>query len=125
MITIENANAYFLAHTYSRQWQEYSHEQRSAAILQARRDLSRALGRPMRENEPPYAEGQRKRDEFAVYEQAIYTLLRTAQPEGLRSVVQPLDSAESVEKLKASPAGKFSMEALSWLGDSVRFSAMR
>lgn len=79
----------------------------------------------MREDEGPYAEGQRKRDEFAVYEQAIYSLMRGAQPEGKRAVVQPLDSAESVEKLKASPAGKFSMEALSWLGDSVRFSAMR
>lgn len=125
MINIENANAFFLAHTYSRQWLEYSHEQRAAAIAQARRDLSRALGRSMRENEAPYEEGQRKRDEFAVYEQAIYTLLRNSQPEGKRAVVQPLDTAESVEKLKTSPAGKFSMEALSWLGDSVRFSAMR
>lgn len=125
MINTENANAYFMAHTYSRQWQDYSHEQREAAILQARRELSRALGRQLRDNEAPYVEGARKRDEFAVYEQAIYTLLRTAQPEGKRAIIQPLESAESVEKLKASPAGKFSMEALAWLGDTIRFSAMR
>ncbi len=125
-ITLQNANAYFAGRTLCRQWNEYSGEQKDAAILQARRDLSRALGRPMRDDEPPYREGDRMRDEYAVYEQAVYALIRSVSPEGSGQLVQPLDSAETHYLAALNTAGgKFSLDALSWLADEVRVTITR
>ena len=80
MINLANANAYFEGRTVGKFRKEYSGEQKEAAITQARRDLARAIGRPMRDDEPPYEEGQKRRDEYAVYEQALYSLLRDTMP---------------------------------------------
>ena len=68
MICLQNANAYLKSRTLWDAWDEYSSDQKEMAITQARRDLSRALGRPMADDEPPYQEGDRRRDEYAVYE---------------------------------------------------------
>lgn len=121
MICLQNANAYFSGRTIAKQWNEYSGAQKEAAIAQARRDLARALGRAMREDEPPYEEGQRKRDEFAVYEQAAYTLLRDCSPEGGGSAVPSLDGDEvrTQNKQMSTGGGKWSIEALSWLCDKL------
>ena len=121
MICIQNANAYFKGRTIGAKWAEYSAEQKTAAIDQARRDLSRALRRPMRDDEPPYREGDTKRDEFAVYEQAVYSLLRDAQPNGGGSSVPSLDQDEPKPRSNtlAVGGGKWSIEALSWLCDKL------
>lgn len=121
MICIQNANAYFKGRTIGAKWAEYSAEQKTAAIDQARRDLSRALRRPMRDDEPPYREGDTKRDEFAVYEQAVYSLLRDAQPNGGGSSVPSLDPDEPKPRSNtlAVGGGKWSIEALSWLCDKL------
>ena len=125
-ICIQNADAYFKGRTLGRQWAEYSGAQRNAALLQARRDLSRALGRPLRDDEPAYKEGDTRRDEFAVYEQAIYTLIRSVAPDGNGDLVQPLEGAETRHVAAINTAGgRFSMDALSWLADSVRVSITR
>ena len=121
MINLQNANAYFSGRTVSKFWNEYSGAQKEAAIQQARRDLARAIGRPLNDDEPPYEEGQSKRDEFAVYEQAIYTLLRDCQPEGGGSAVPSLDGDEVKTKnvQLSTGGGKWSIEALSWLCDKL------
>lgn len=121
MICIQNANAYFKGRTIGAKWAEYSAEQKTAAIDQARRDLSRALRRPMRDDESPYREGDTKRDEFAVYEQAVYSLLRDAQPNGGGSSVPSLDPDEPKPRSNtlAVGGGKWSIEALSWLCDKL------
>lgn len=121
-ITLERAAVYFSKHAQRDLWNEYSLHQKEAAIAQARRDLSRALGRPMRDDEPEYAEGDRTRDEYAVYEQALYTLLRDADPRGaVESPVPSLNQAEvpSGRLSRLSGHGKFSPEALSWLACRV------
>lgn len=121
MITVGNANAYFKGRTLCKNWNEYSGEQKEAALTQARRDLARALRRPIRDDEPPYQEGDTKRDEYAVYEQAIYTLMRDVAPEGSGDAVPTLDGDE-VKVKNTSLAignGKWSVEALSWLCDKL------
>lgn len=121
MISVGNANAYFEGRTVGKFWDEYSGEQKEAAITQARRDLSRAIGRPMNDDEPPYVEGDRRRDEYAVYEQALYTLLRDTNPEGGGSAVPSLNGDEVRQKnaTLAVGGGKWSIEALSWLCDKL------
>ena len=121
-IDVDGADAYFATRTMAKSWKEYSADQRKAAIDQAKRDFARALGRPMDENEPPFKMGDQTRDEYAVYEQALYSLLRDALPEG-RGVFTP--SLEPDEKQDASRSlgtgkGKWSEEALAWLGASGR-----
>lgn len=121
MINLQNANAYFKGRTIAKQWNEYSGAQKEAALTQARRDLARAIGRPMRDDEPPYQEGETKRDEYAVYEQAAYTLLRDCSPEGGGDAVPSLDGDEVRTKnaQMSTGGGKWSIEALSWLCDKL------
>lgn len=121
-ITIARANEYFSRHVSCEAWNEYSSEQKEAALAQARRDLSRALGRAIRDDEPPYAEGDRTRDEYAVYEQAVYTLLREVNPRGVTdSPVPSLNQTEipAAGKSRMSGYGKYAPEALSWLARRV------
>lgn len=120
-ITVQNANAYFRGHTLGSSWNEYSGEQKDMAIQQARRDLSRALGRALDDEEPPYVEGDTKRDEYAVYEQAVYSLIRSVQPNGGGSSVPSLEPDEAKPKIHqlSIGGGKWSMEALSWLADKL------
>ena len=122
MIDLSGATAYFKIHTRFKVWNEYSSEQRERAIEQAKRDLSRALGRPMREDEPPYAFGDRTRDEYAVYEQAVYTLLRDVNPSGTGVDIPSLEPDEKQDRqyTLGTGRGKWSEEALAWLGASNR-----
>lgn len=122
MIDISNANAYFAAHPMGAVWKEYAELQRTTAIEYAKRELSRALGRAMKEDEGPYSYGERVRDEYAVYEQALYVLLRDCQPKST-GVVMPSaepDEAQPVAHTMASGKDHFAAEALRWLGGSVR-----
>ena len=122
MIAIDCADAYFSVRTLGRAWFEYAPDQRKTAIEQAKRDLARALVRAMRENEPAYVYGYRTRDEFAVYEQALFTLLRDVQPKGGGTLVPSLQPDERREpnRTLSSGNGKWSEEALAWLGASNR-----
>ena len=122
MICIDNANAYFKAHPMGATWDEYSTEQRTNAIEYAKRELSRALGRPLREDEPQYKYGDRTRDEYAAYEQALYVLLRDCAPNS-SGVVMPSaepDEAQPTAHTIASGKDHFAAEALRWLGGNVR-----
>lgn len=120
-ISLEGAREYFKTRTTGATWDEYSAKQKEIAIAQARRDLARALGRPMRDDEPEYREGDKTRDEFAVYEQALFTLLRDMNPSGGGSAVPSLNQDETAVRRHSlgTGAGKWSAEALSWLAQRV------
>lgn len=117
-INADGASEYFRTTTFSDVWAEYSTGQKEAAVEMAKRDLSRALGRPLKEDEPPYQYGDAVREEYAAYEQALFTLLRDAQPKGGGSPVPSLDQDD--QKAPAFSLGssknQFSPRALSWLG---------
>lgn len=125
MIDLENATNYFKTRTVWGDWSEYSAEQQTAAIEQAKRDLSRALGRPMKEDEPPYKAGDRTRDEFACYEQAFYTLQKETLPRKKNgAIVPPVNPTDESypdwkEKNCGAGYGKFSRDALVWLSSKI------
>lgn len=123
MMDLDNADAYFAAHPMGHAWREYSAEQRSSAIEYAKRELSRALGRPMREDEAQYKYGDQVRDEYAVYEQAAYSLLRDCAPSAQNGVVMPSaepDEAQPTSHTMAKGQNHYSAEALRWLGATGR-----
>lgn len=119
---VNGADAYFATRTMGKAWTEFSADQRKTAIEQAKRDLSRALGRAMREDEPQYRYGDQTRDEYAVYEQALYTLLRDENPNGGGSDIPALEPDEKQDRqyTLGTGKGKWSEEALAWLGASNR-----
>ena len=122
MIDITGADAYFATRTMGATWLEFSADQRKCAIEQAKRDLSRALGRAMREDEPQFRFGDQTRDEYAVYEQALYALLRDVNPSGTGADIPSLEPDEKQDRqyTLGSGRGAWSKEALSWLGASNR-----
>ena len=115
MINVQNANAYFAGRTIGKQWDVYSGEQKDAAILQAKRELSKI--RPMREDEPPFQLGDVHRDEYAVYEQAMAMLLRDTLPGGRGELTPSLDEAK--ERPVPRFYGRYAVDALVWLGDRL------
>ena len=118
MIDVEGAAAYFAGTTFSQVWGQYSGKQKEAAIEMAKREFGRALGRPLREDEPPFQIGDAVREEFAAYEQAVYTLLRDVQPNVGGTAVPSLDQDDqkSPAYTLAGAKGQWSPRALSWLG---------
>ena len=122
MIDITGADAYFSTRTLNRQWLDFAPAQRKTAIEQAKRDLSRALGRALKENESAYQYGDQTRDVFAAYEQALFTLLRDTHPQGTASDIPALepDSQRAPKQTLSRGAEKWSEEALAWLGCSSR-----
>lgn len=122
MIDVNGADAYFATRTMGAAWKEFSAEQRKCAIEQAKRDLARALRRPMEEHEPQFRYGDVTRDEFAVYEQALFTLLRDVNPNGGGSDIPSIEPDEKKPSgyTLGTGKGKWSEEALAWLGASSR-----
>ena len=120
MIDVNGADAYFSTRTMGAAWLEFSATQRKCAIEQAKRDISRALRRPMNEGEPQYRPGDAVRDEYAVYEQALFTLLRDVNPNGCGSDIPSIEPDEKRQHSYTlqSGRGKWSEEALAWLGVS-------
>jgi hypothetical protein len=114
MINITQADAYFKNHARADHWAQFSASQRAGAIQQAMRDFARELRRPMKEDEPPYVPGDDKRDEYAVYEQALHALLQMGQGKAKGPSLPSLHGNDGEREMP--PAGKWAQEALRWLG---------
>ena len=115
-IDVSGAGAYFKYHAKRTLWPQYSPEEQAGAIEQAKRDLSRELGRPMDEDEPPFQPGEQRRDEYAVYEQALHTLEQVGVGNGRGSYVPVLKGGGEEQSAASKPQGKFCQEALTWFG---------
>ena len=119
MITVDRANAYFRTRTVGARWNEYATEQKEAALAQAERDLSRALGREMCDDESAYTPGVTRCDTYAIYEQAVYSLLRDVQPTApTKSDLPSLDQDTAKRPAYTLAKGRdwLSAEARRWLG---------
>lgn len=120
MIDFDGAQAYFGGNTHykSAVWSAFDQGRRIAAVASARRTLSRVLGRSLRDNEPAFAEGDRRRDEFAVYEQALWMLEhgQIADASGFAPVPVLTGEVDKAGVDADGVAGLYAPEALRWLG---------
>jgi len=116
-----NADIYFSTHYNSAVWNAFPHESRTNAISSARREFSRALGRAMNDDESAYVEGDMVREEYAVYEQALYFLRTGRIADGNSAAPYPVAMPESGsdnanKRSDATPHPRYSEDALRWLG---------
>lgn len=120
MINLAGAQTYFGAanHHKAAVWSGFGQQHRTGAIAAARRTLSRALGRALDDDEDAYAEGDRTRDEYAVYEQALWMLEngQIADAAGNDPVPVLTGKSDSADNSSNRSTGGFAPEALRWLG---------
>jgi hypothetical protein len=120
MINLAGSQVYFGAanHHKAAVWAAFGQQHRTGAIAAARRTLSRALGRSLDDAEAAYAEGDHRRDEYAVYEQALWMLEngQIADATGNDPVPVLTGKADSADGPADRRVGAFAPEALRWLG---------
>jgi len=92
---IDDANAYFGAasHVRTYDWLNYSTAERTAALAQAEREIELFINRDL--SDP--ADTDRFRDDYAVFEQALWLLdetVRTKQSENSAQLIETVDSEE-------------------------------
>lgn len=120
MISFDNAQTYFGAdsHYKAAVWAAFGARHRRGAIAAARRVLSRGLARPMVDAEPQYSEGDRTRDEYAVYEQALWMLEngQVADATGNDPVPVLTGRPDAADAARGPGATLYAPEALRWLG---------
>lgn len=122
-IDITGAGTYFAGHSKAPLWSQYSHTQKAGAIEQAKRELSRELGRKIKEDEPPYTFGDPRRDEYAVYEQAIHLLGQAGKASTGSGAVPTLKGGSEIPERQSR--AKFSEDCLRWLGIRIGVAMIR
>ena len=118
MIDTAGALTYFKTdnHLQGHRWASFSEAQQGAAIHQARRILSRILGDELDDAEAAYVEGDSYREEYAVYEQALWMLENSAFPN--TQGTGPVYTAETpgtADNIRDSQKQYIAPEALRWL----------
>jgi hypothetical protein len=93
--TITDANAFFAAtnHVRALDWVNYSTDERTGALAQAKRELELFIGR---DAEDP-ASTDRFRDDYAIFEQALFILdntVRTVSSENSAQMVETVDTQQ-------------------------------
>jgi hypothetical protein len=116
-IDTNGASAYFTEHPRASVWQGAAPEAQQAALTHARRQLARTLGRGLNDAEAAYIEGDTSRDEYAVYEQALYLLQNHPGP-NVEGSVPGFVSQDPAVKNAGRPGGAalLAPETLRWLG---------
>ena len=115
MINLDGADAYFSGtnHVSAAIWAAHTENQRTAAVASARRVLARALARQMSDTEAAYAEGDRYRDDLAVYEQGLHMLVTGMITDSDSGSPYPIAVKQDAT---GKPAPYYAPEALRWLG---------
>ena len=120
MIDFKGAQEYFKAvnHHKAAVWSSFSSSKtREGAVTAARRLVARELGRPLNDNEPPYREGDRTRQEFAVYEQALWMLENGQISDAAAGDPVPVLTGrpDAADRSRANPNTLLAPEAQRWL----------
>jgi len=118
MINADGATIFFSTHLKGNIWTMTPESSQAAAIAQARMILSRALGRAMNDSEATYAEGDQTRDEYAVYEQALYLIENGTIANAQGSAPQPIlvGATDAPDIPRNGISALYAPEALRWLG---------
>ena len=120
-ITYETSLQYFAngKHLKAATWAQAEEAAGTSAICAARRILSRALGRALDDDEDAYAEGDTTRDEYAVYEQALWMIENgvVANGQGSAALAQMAGAQDAGSRVATNnQASLYAPEALRWLG---------
>lgn len=115
MIDIDGAETYFASHPRGAVWAAFTSEARAAAVVHARRVLSRGLNRALSDTLSAYVEGDRYRDDLAVYEQALHMLETGRVADGSSGMPYPVAVQPQAEG-DSRPPELYAPEALRWLG---------
>lgn len=94
--TITDANTFFAAtnHVRALDWSNYSTDERTGALAQAKRELELFIGR---DAEDP-ASTDRFRDDYAIFEQALYILDETVRTIGSQNSAQMIETVDSEQR---------------------------
>lgn len=94
--TITDANTYFAAtnHVRALDWANYSTNERTGALAQAKRELELFIGRDV---EDPAA-SDHFRDDYAIFEQAMYILDNTVRTVSSQNSAQMIDTPETEQR---------------------------
>jgi len=118
MINYKNAQIYFASgsHHKAAVWSGFNQKTREGAIAAARRVLARGLGRALNDDEPEYKEGDRIREEYAVYEQALWMMEngQVANATGSDQVPVLTGKVDAADPSTRNPYAAFAPEALRW-----------
>jgi hypothetical protein len=113
------ADTYFspTTHVNAALWSNFTPNQRTAAIAQAKRQLSRALRMDLNENEAAYTGGVYVMESYACYEQALYLLLNSQIANAMGADPQPTITGMAEVDTGAIMNGAFGFAtaALEWL----------
>ena len=123
-ISLEKADEYFSPgnHSQAELWRKFTAQHRAGAIAEAKRELERDLARTLAEPVYTPVRPLMRRDDYAVYEQALWLLLSTpvgdaSQGDAIAVLTGGLQSEGGAAKNDgAHPRERFSPEALRWLG---------
>lgn len=115
MIDIDGAEAYFAGHPRGAVWAAFPGESREAAVAHARRVLSRGLNRKLDDALDAYEEGDRYRDDYAVYEQALHMLSTGRVGDANAGAPYPV-AMQPAGDGPTNPPDLYAPEALRWLG---------
>jgi len=93
--TLTDANTFFAVtnHVRSFDWANYSEDERTGALAQAKRELELFM---MRDAQDPAA-SDRFRDDYAIFEQALFILdntVRTTTSENSAQMIETADTAQ-------------------------------
>lgn len=95
-------------------WGAFMQDQKTAAIAQAKRQLSRHLQTDIEAEDTDADEWYQP--DYAVYEQALHILLKSdAIPNGDQNGPKHISTQNDSEAPRATPLGLISSEALRWL----------
>jgi len=94
--TITDANAYFAASSHVRalDWANYTTDERTGALTQAKREIELFI---MRDVEDPAA-SDRFRDDYAIFEQAMFILDQTVRTINSQNSAQMIETADTNER---------------------------
>lgn len=115
-IDLAGANTYFAPtnHINAPLWSAFTQDQKTAAIAQAKRQLSRHIQLDIEEEDTDADKWYQP--DYAAYEQALHILLKSdAVPNGEQNGPKHISTQNDSEAPRASPAGLIAPEALRWL----------
>jgi hypothetical protein len=94
--TITDANTYFApsSHVRALDWANYTTDERQGALTQAKREIELFI---MRDVEDPAA-SDRFRDDYAIFEQAMFILDQTVRTINSQNSAQMIETADSSER---------------------------